>query len=435
MQSKFALPIVALSIVGAIAFSVQWIQEQRHVHYLTIATGGKDGEYYAFARALASVVAQHEPNIQITVLESEGATQNVQMLAQGTAQLGIIQSDSAVVPSVRAIAYLFPEVFHLMVPANSKIKQVSDLQGKRVALMPKGSGSYTLFTPLREHYGLAETDLKSLPMSPSDAYAAFKAGQVDALFRVIALGSPSIRALLQTTGARLIPIDQAESLRLSLPYLEASTIPKGTYDGANPIPPEALPVVGVRAVLVTHAGTDPTVVRQITETLFEFRNELVTLYPRSALIRLPESSINLGVPLHTGARAYYNEDRPNFLMAYSDALGLLLSIAILTASGGWQLRQWLIERQKDRADLYNLKILELMNQVPDVQDLAKLQAIRNQLFEIFNTVVIDLDQDRISPESFQSFTFPWEVAISTIRHQEMLLMGSQAQAAHPPEAG
>lgn len=432
MQSKFALPVVVLSIVGAIAFSVQWVHGQQRIHHLTIATGGKDGEYYAFARALASVVAQHQPNIQITVLESEGATQNIQMLAQETVQMGIIQSDSAVVPSIRAIAYLFPEVFHLMVPANSKLKQVSDLRGKRVALMPRGSGSYALFTSLREHYGLTKTDLKSLPMSPPDAYAAFKAGQVDALFRVIALGSPSIRDLLQATGGRVLPIDQAASLRLSLPYLEASTIPKGTYDGANPIPPEDLPVVGVRAVLVTHAAIDPTVVRQITETLFEFRNELVTLYPRAALIRLPEASINLGLPLHRGAKAYYNEDRPNFLMAYSDVLGLLLSITILTASGGWQLRQWLIERQKNRADFYNLKILELMNQVPNVKDLEQLQAIRHQLFEIFNTVVIELDQDRISPESFQSFTFPWEVAISTIRHQEMLL--TRTQDSHPSEA-
>jgi len=59
LQSEFALPIVVLSIVGAIAFSVHWVRGQRRVHHLTIATGGKDGEYYAFARALASVVAQH----------------------------------------------------------------------------------------------------------------------------------------------------------------------------------------------------------------------------------------------------------------------------------------------------------------------------------------------------------------------------------------
>ena len=36
--------------------------------------------------------------------------------------------------------------------------------------------------------------------------------------------------------------------------------------------------------------------------------------------------------------------------------------------------------------------------------------------------MVDLDEDRISPESFQSFTFPWEVAITTIRHREMVLL-------------
>ena len=102
-------------------------------------------------------------------------------------------------------------------------------------------------------------------------------------------------------------------------------------------------------------------------------------------------------------------------------MGFLLSLSFLTVSSFWQFRQWLIGRQKNRADDYNLEILALIEKVEHAETLDQLQELRSQLFSILRQVVIDLDIDKISPESFQSFTFPWEVAMTTLHHQEMVL--------------
>lgn len=109
-------------------------------------------------------------------------------------------------------------------------------------------------------------------------------------------------------------------------------------------------------------------------------------------------------------------------MEYAESIGLAFSVGVLVVSGLWQLRLWLEGRQKNRADSYNLEILALLEQVLKTDDLKELDKIRQQLFEILRQVVVDLDTDRISPESFQSFTFPWEMAISALRHREMILM-------------
>lgn len=131
---------------------------------------------------------------------------------------------------------------------------------------------------------------------------------------------------------------------------------------------------------------------------------------------------NLGIPLHPGAKAYYDQERSNFLVANSDFLGVALSISALCASGLWHLRSRLLDNQKNRADVYNLEILALAKQVHSANNLEQLQSIRDQLFKILRKVVVDLDQDRITPESFQSFTFPWEVAINALRHREIILI-------------
>jgi uncharacterized protein len=360
------------------------------------------------------------------VIATKGAQENQTLLEQKQVDLAIVQSDTPPQPSVRAMAYLFPEVFHLIVGENSGIEEIGDLKGKRVALMPKGSGSYNLFWSISPHFGLSERNLTPVELPPDQAYTALRQGKVDALFRVMAIGNDAMSQLLTTSKARLLPIDQVDSLRLTLPILEATQIPKGTYDGATPIPDQDLTVAGVRAVLVTRSSADAEVVRAITQTLFEFRNEMVTIYPRSALMRLPEAGENLGIPLHPGARAFYEQERPSFLAENSEILGLLLSMGALLASGVWQLRSWLLNSQKDRADMYNLEILALMEQVHTAEDLEQLSAVRDKLFEILRKVVVDLDQDRITPESFRSFTFPWEVAITTLRHRELVLLNSRA---------
>jgi uncharacterized protein len=430
MKNKFAIPVIAISIAAAAIFGLQWAREQQQVTNLVIATGGKDGEYYAFAQAFATVVNRHQPKIQVSVLATEGSRQNLNLLDQQQVQLAIVQSDTTIQDSVQVVTSLFPEVFHLIARPNSGIRQIGDLQGKRVALMPKGSGSYNLFWSLSRHYGLKESDFTPVPLPPDDAYKALRQGEVDALFRIIAIGNSHTGELLKTTNASLVPIDQVESLQLSFPFLEATRIPKGTYDGAGPIPSKDLAVVGVRAMMVTHTSVEPEVIEKITQTLFESKNELIQIYPRAASIQLPEASQSLGFPFHSGAQNYYNQEKPSFLVEYADIVGVLTSLIVLVASGLWQLRSWFLERQKDRADKYNLKLLELIAAIQAADDFQHLQTIHKQLFEIFREVVVDLDQDRLSPESFQSFTVPWEMAITTLRHREMILMSSFSNKAN-----
>ena len=417
------LPIVLLSVVAAGAFGGQIWRERTRLHPLTLATASANGEYYAFGQALAQVIAHHHPDIQITVQETRGSLQNLDLIESETAQLALVQSDSPVTPSTRAVSYLFPEMAHLLISPEANINQVSDLRGQPLALMPEGSGSYKLFWPIAAHYGLSREDLELITVPSAQAYEAFAAGEVAALFQVMAPGNVGLRGLLQQRQARLLPIDQVAALQLTLPYLEATQIPKGTYDGALPIPAEDLATVGVRAVLVSHAQVDPAVIYRLTESLYQFRTELVTLYPRAATILLPESGQNLGLPLHPGAQSFYDQDQPHFLVQYAEPMGLLLSITVLGISGLWQLRLWLIGRQKNRADLYNLRLLDLIDRIQQSRDPRDLMELRQELFEILRQVVVDLDEDRISASSFQSFTLPWEVAISSLRHQEAILLG------------
>lgn len=432
-NNRVALIVLVLSVLGALGFGLKVAYERQRVYELVLASGSKTGEYYAFSKALEEVVEQNYPQIQIEVIDTEGSAQNMTLLRDNQAQLALVQSDTPVERPVRAIARLFPEMFHLLVRQDANIQTVADLRAKQIALMPQGSGSYALFWPLVDHYGLTAADFQSVPQAPESAYAALLSGEADALFRVMTLGNPSMREALKADGIELLAIDQVDALRLSLPFLEAQTIPKGTYDGGRPLPAADLAVVAVNALLVTRENLPDEVAYALTDTLFTYRNELVSRYPRAALIRLPDSGSDLGLPLHLGAQSFYDRNEPEFIVEYAEPIGLLISVSVLLASGLWQFRLWLKGRQKNRADFYNIELLDLIEQINQTADLEQIADLRRQLFTMLKEVVSDLDNDRISADSFESFTFPWEIAMNTLRHQEDLLTGPQAAAIAPLE--
>jgi uncharacterized protein len=421
MQIKFLLPVALLSFISIGAFGWKLHHDKQQVYELTLATGTKTGNYYPFGQAIAEVVMQQNPRIRIRAIETQGAEENMRRLQANEAQLAIVQNDTDAVPSARVIASLFKEVFHLIVSEESGILSVSDLKGKHIALMSKGSGSYSSFWFVSEHYGLKGTDFISTPSSWTEATQKFRNGEVDAIFRVLPPGSGLVRDLLQNMQGKLVPIDQGDAMKIKLPYLEADVMPKGAYKANPAVPDDDLPTVGVQAALLAREDVDPKIVQEITRILFEHRRSLVANNSLAAMISQPGGSGGLALPLHEGARAYYDREKPDFWTANSDLLGLYLSIGTLLLSWLWQWRSRFLQKQKNNADRFNLALLSLIQKIRQAKNLEEIDLLQEELFDIFKQVIVDLDEDRIDPESFQSFTFTWETAMRVAGDRERML--------------
>lgn len=67
----------------------------------------------------------------------------------------------------------------IVVPANSPLKTLADLQGKKVAFT-KGSSANFLIVKALKSAGLTISDIKPINLSPADARGAFEQGKVDA---------------------------------------------------------------------------------------------------------------------------------------------------------------------------------------------------------------------------------------------------------------
>ena len=87
----------------------------------------------------------------------------------------------------------------IVVPANSNIKSVADLKGKKVVLN-KGSNVHYLLVKALENAGLKYSDVETVFLAPADARAAFERGSVDAWV----IWDPFLAAAETSIGAKVI---------------------------------------------------------------------------------------------------------------------------------------------------------------------------------------------------------------------------------------
>lgn len=220
-----------------------------------IVTGGPSGTYIQIGRDLAALGA--ECGIGLTVRESAGSIENMNAVRDRRAtQLGIVQSDvleyfrtfAADDPALRRAAQgiriafpLYNEEVHVL--ARREIGSLADLAGKRVATGTEGSGTRLTADLVLD---LAQVEPgERMALAPADALPALLEGRVDALFYVV--GAPA--ELFRSAD---IDPERFHLLPMTDPVLRAVYTPVEVAAGTYPFMTEAVPVVAVKAVLVTY---------------------------------------------------------------------------------------------------------------------------------------------------------------------------------------
>ncbi len=424
-MSKRAITWLILSgvLLAGIAASLFYYYESR-TRTVVIATNEEGSQSYQFISALKQVTANVEPRLDIQMVQTNGSIEIMSLLQEGKADFGVVQLDAITTPNVNTVAFLYPQVYHLIVHAESDIQSPADLKGRTIATPAVGGGTYSSFLSLLDYYGMDPESVTILPISDSlERDEAFRSGKVDAIFRVTTLGHSSIREFMQSANARLIPFEQFDAMRLFTPTLFKYTIPVGTYRAAEPaVPRQDMQTVGVPTVLVVRGKLDSALVRTLTRILFENRNDMVAITSLGAFVSVPDASQAVVPGLHPGALAYYNRDKPSFFERYYNQISLLATLVPLIASIYFAVRALLLTRQRDRAYRYNMQMASLLTQLMSSPTAARAKKTELKLLEMLEDVINDMNKGDVEISDLQAFSFVWDKAIEAVRYREAALV-------------
>ena len=305
----FTLALVACLVMAgsAAAYDVRW------------GTAPAGGIWQALGTAMVEDVVKTDSKLKGSTIPIGGAA-NVIAVNKGKINVAFSFSSTAgeawegkgffkktgKLQKIRELAVLFPEPTQIVVRADSGIKGIKQLKGKRVTIGPKGSAISGVSRYVLNAYGLPLKDIDNRFLSFAEAGKQFIDGHLDCIFYgAMAFPAPPIVNASSQRKIKMLPLSQEiiEKLVKTHRGLEPYTLPKGCYPGVD------YPVPGIIANVVAIGSADmpDEVAYAIVKSIYNNFERYGKMVRAMRLGKRDEMGKEVGIPMHPGAVKFYKE--------------------------------------------------------------------------------------------------------------------------------
>jgi TRAP transporter TAXI family solute receptor len=308
---------MALMSVAAVRPSSARADEET---FVSLGTGELNGVYYPVGKAICEVVNQdlRTHGVRCSPETTPGSVYNIEALRSGELDFAIVQSDllfntyngqatwlGHAFPGLRVVMSLYPELVTIMARADSSIRNLDDLAGRRVNVGSRDSGTRATWDAIQTALGWRGVEqVHPVELRTDASVSALCSGAVDASMMIVGHPSSAVSAQRAACTVRFVAVSgpAIDKLVHNHPYYQRRNI--GAADGSA----TKVPTFGVRATLVTSASVDARIVAVTTQELLAHQSELRTMVPTLGGLATDEMiGDELGAPLHPGAAMVYTE--------------------------------------------------------------------------------------------------------------------------------
>jgi len=297
---------VGIAIMSAPAAQAQQVR---------LMTGPQGGSWYPLGGAMANILGAKGTNMQ--VLPGAGVA-NVRAISTGRADFGFGNSISTVdglagrepfegpQENVCNVATLYPQYFQIVANADAGIDSFADVEGKSMAIQPRGNTAEFVTQQMLEVVGLDYDDLSRVShVSYTDAVSLMRDNNAQVFTLGTTVPASAIMDLASSRDIKLIPISDEEfdAMRELNPGYTKLTIPAGSYPGQN----EDVAAVGYATHVIARCDLEEDVVYNLLEGMMENMEDLVSIVRVMADTTPEVMATDTGVPMHAGAERFYKE--------------------------------------------------------------------------------------------------------------------------------
>jgi TRAP transporter TAXI family solute receptor len=292
-----------------------------HAADVVFSSGPTGGSWIPMAAATAQVVKKRFPEVNLQV-EPGAALVNMEKIRTDKADLGwsmtTVLSDARTGSGVFKgkqtdkplyVANYYPNVWQLIVPADSDIKSVKDLRGKAVALPARGNTSLSDgWEALLKVNGMTLNDLGTKSYGPvSSNGEAMRNRQALASGWFTVVPASFVLDVGSSMKLRMISVsdDELAKLRKINPGFARYVVKAGTY--AEQGIPQEVQTFQSPTILIASSKTPEETVYKITKAIVEGRAEFGAVVKAMSGVTAAQMAENFGLPYHPGAARYYKE--------------------------------------------------------------------------------------------------------------------------------
>lgn len=280
---------------------------------LVLKTGSPEGSYQAVGGAIARILGEATPPIDVLTENSSGSVENVVALGRGDADLAIVQSDVAFrairgqepfegrdFSTIRAIMGLHPEDVLVIGRRGLGVDAAPSIRpGSRVLVGEAGSGTLLNARNVLAAMGLSMALVDTVMRPPRESLHMLAADSLDFLFLTAGVSDEFIEEVTANDGLVLTLGDElVRFLADNHPYYRATTLELGG---------RSVRTVQIRAVLLATTRLPTDLGERITRSLNQRLPTLRASHPRALEILPGTITESVPVPWQAGASRYYCE--------------------------------------------------------------------------------------------------------------------------------
>ena len=307
---RFAFRLALLAAVSAPAVAAD--------QFINVLTGGTSGIYYPLGVALANAIGKEIPGAKTSAQATKASVENLNLLQAGRGEVAFTLGDSlsdawkgneeagfkTPLKKLRGIAAIYPNYIQIVARADTGIKTLADLKGKKISVGAPKSGTELNARAILAAAGLTYKDFSKVEyLSFGESVELMKNRQLDVTLQSAGLGVASLKDLATSMDIVVVAIPADIVKKVNDPAYISAAIPANTYNGQT----AAVPGVAVQNYLVTRDDLSDDAAYHITKALWTSLDQLANAHVAAKAISLPNALEGMPVPLHPGAEKYYKE--------------------------------------------------------------------------------------------------------------------------------
>lgn len=324
--------VKSVLLAGALALTTTVAFAQERVKMATIAPGTSA---YLTMTTFANLVNQNQDEYQINVDATGAATKHGIELSKGKLDLAMsaptvyfflkkkkamyakLSNHKELAEEQRVLMWFPYGQYHFITYADSGIKTIADMKGKKVFLGPPGGGAWNAaYSWTRAVSGLdaKKGDFQSVKASWSSAFQGFQDKQFDVYINGGIAPFPQVEQLALTNKIRLLGMnkeayetaDAAKKYLKAVPGRAVGVIAKGAY-GDNVEMDHDIYTNSATVGIIVRKNMSDDQVYKMTKAFWDNVPEAIKTTPWLREITMEYAVTDGGMKLHPGAQRYYME--------------------------------------------------------------------------------------------------------------------------------
>ena len=384
----------------------------RNAETLVFAVGEANGPEARFAARLAAVLKNNSSRLRLKIVPNGDNAKAVAQFDRQEANLAILRTDAKIPSRARAVAILEHDLLLLISPTGKKIKTVTELKKKKIAIVADRESSVTLIRNLLELSDPPEAAARIQMAPPGSTFDKLFISGFGAAVAVVhastVVKDRSYEQYAKRGSFTLNAIDASKAITRKYPALSEETVTTGMLSASPTLPAEDIETLGLQWLLVAQSKLSTTTVSDLARIIYENKAELAIDGGFASKIEPAATDKDAFIVAHPGAAEYINDETKSFVERYSDLMYVGLAALGIIGSLFATLYTKVTRIAPEKASQLATEILDIGERMADAKSLDQIEELQDELETILRRVVIGLRDGTISGDGLDTFKLGYE---------------------------